>query len=617
LAAIADIKHFGHGKIEKINGIDFHDGQGKSSVSIETRYARKNFASIAELYAAVNQTQGLSGTHAKRCDGSPSLTKAPGWATMHAARSVPYQLIFNRESARNNRLHMTVSVVRPSLALHPASRTQLQAGITLLADMVAATLGPMRGPVYSYDATRRRVEALDDTATALRRILGLGRPDLDVGAMLVRQMAWRLEQRVGDGGATAVVLLRALVDEGQRQVTAGANAMRLIQGVRRAADVGELSYLLGPDGQLQVDTFVGPYLERAYIAGASYAARIASMYFYTEAERQRAVANAPAVALLDEPLKESAQAVALMEAALAAERKALVIIAPDISGAALNVLVANHALPADKRKLTVLAVSVIPPAGGGGAYTQEDLSLLTGATVLGNSGVRSSRTAQAADLGQAHRIEFVNKQVIVLATAERRRAIPAAVEQLQRRLATLDLEDEQRPLLARRLATLTGGIGQLKIGAHNEPARDVRRSQAERAWKVLSSTQRGGVVPGGGAALIHCLSALHAAIAQEPNAEMALGMRVVAGALAAPQRQMAANAGVPAPASIVHQVRETGPSAAYDVLAGELVDAHRSGLVDAVEVVSTIVQVAVSAATMVLSTDAIVYHRNPKQSFEP
>ena len=94
-------------------------------------------------------------------------------------------------------------------------------------------------------------------------------------------------------------------------------------------------------------------------------------------------------------------------------------------------------------------------------------------------------------------------------------------------------------------------------------------------------------------------------------------MRVVASALAAPQRQMAANAGVPAPASVVHRVREAGPSVAYDVLAGELVDAHRSGLVDAVEVVSTIVQVAVSAATMVLSTDAIFYHRNPKQSFEP
>lgn len=547
---------------------------------------------------------------------------------------------------------MTASVVRPSLALHPASRTQLQAGITLLADMVAATLGPMRGPVYSYDATRRRVEALDDTATALRRILGLGRPDLDVGAMLVRQMAWRLEQRVGDGGATAVVLLRALVDEGQRQVTAGANAMRLIQGVRRAADVvevalraqavainderrlaevaralthdddlaailGELSYLLGPEGQLQIDTFVGPYLDRSYVAGASYPARIASMYFYTEAQRQRAVANAPAVALLDEPLKETAHAVALMEAALAAERKALVIFAPDISGAALNVLVANHALPADKRKLSVLGVSVTPAAGEGGLHTLEDLGLLTGATVLGTKGLRSSRSAQAADLGQAHRIEFVNKNVIVLATAERRQAVPAAVEQLQRRLATLDLENEQRPLLAKRLATLTGGIGQLKIGAHNEPARDVRRSQAERAWKVLSSTQRSGVVPGGGAALIHCLSALHAAIAQEPDEELALGMRVVASALAAPQRQMAANAGVPAPASVVHRVREAGPSVAYDVLAGELVDAQRSGLVDAVEVVSTIVQVAVSAATMVLSTDAIVYHRNPKQSFEP
>ena len=134
---------------------------------------------------------------------------------------------------------MTASVLRPSLALQPASHTQLQSGIVRLADMVAATLGPLRGPVYSYDGTRNRVEPLDDTASTLRRILSLGQPDLDVGAMLVRHMAWRLEQRVGDGGATAVLLLRALVDEGLRQVAAGTNAMRLIQGVRQAAAVVE------------------------------------------------------------------------------------------------------------------------------------------------------------------------------------------------------------------------------------------------------------------------------------------------------------------------------------------------------------------------------------------
>ena len=192
-----------------------------------------------------------------------------------------------------------------------------------------------------------------------------------------------------------------------------------------------------------------------------------------------------------------------------------------------------------------------------------------------------------------------------------------AVEQLQRRVNALDPEDEQRSGLIQRLATLTGGIGQLKIGAYHEQARNLRRSQAERAWKVLSSTQRSGVVPGGGAALVHCLPALNAAVAREPDADLALGMRVMASALAAPQRQMAVNAGVAAPGAVVQQLREAGPPAAYDVLAGQLVDAQAAGLVDAVEVIVAVLQAAVSAATMVLSTDAIVYHRKPQQSLQP
>ena len=102
-------------------------------------------------------------------------------------------------------------VTRPTLAFKPAARAQFLAGILALADRLALTLGPTGGPVMSYDATRHKVEALDDAATTLRRILGLGRPDLDVGAMLLRGVIWRLEQQVGDGGATAVVLLRALV----------------------------------------------------------------------------------------------------------------------------------------------------------------------------------------------------------------------------------------------------------------------------------------------------------------------------------------------------------------------------------------------------------------------
>ena len=176
--------------------------------------------------------------------------------------------------------------------------------------------------MLSYDGTRRKVEVIGDAATTLRRIISLGKPDLDVGAMLARGVIWRLEQQVGDGGTTAIVLMRALVEEGMRQITAGANAMRLIEGMRRgavvatdalrtqsihvagerslaavartvmqdddlAAVLGEMSYLLGADGHVQIESYVAPYLERHYLGGAHYGAEIASMYFFSEMTRKR------------------------------------------------------------------------------------------------------------------------------------------------------------------------------------------------------------------------------------------------------------------------------------------------------------------------------------------
>lgn len=178
------------------------------------------------------------------------------------------------------------AVIRPSLTFQPDTREQFLAGIGALADMLAFTLGPTGGPVMSYDATRHKVEALDDAATTLRRILGLGRPDLDAGAMLLRGVIWRLDtgRRRRDDGDRAAVLP---VEEGMRQVTAGANAMRLNEGMRRgaalaidalrtqsrpvagerdlaavavmqdddlAAMLGEMSYLLGADGHWQIES---------------------------------------------------------------------------------------------------------------------------------------------------------------------------------------------------------------------------------------------------------------------------------------------------------------------------------------------------------------------------
>ena len=487
------------------------------------------------------------------------------------------------------------AVTRPGISFQPEARNQFYAGIIALADMLATTLGPNGGPVISYDSTRKKAEALGDTATALRRIISLGRPDLDVGAMLLRGVIWQLEQRVGDGGATAAVLLRALVDEGMRQVTAGANAMRLNEGIRRgastalaslrgqahavsderslalvarsivqdddlAAVLGEMSYLLGADGQLQVETFVAPYLERQYLGGAHYKAQIGSMYFYTEPERKRAVLSSPAVAVLDKALTTAEDAVGLLEATINAGQKVLVVVGPEVSGPALNLLIANHTQPADKRKVTVLTVK-LTAVGDERRFAFQDLGLMTGAAVLGEIGSRTARTARPEDLGRANRVEFVDGNLVVTMEGAQRNAVQEQIVALAARLGRLAYDAEERPMLTRRLATLTGGIGVLKIGAYHPQARDLRKAQAERSWKVLSAVQRGGVVAGGGAALLHCKAAVLAAAAQEPDEELALGMRVLAGALTAPQRQILVNAAIDAPAVILHQLSEAGAPA--------------------------------------------------------
>lgn len=542
-------------------------------------------------------------------------------------------------------------VTRPGLAFQPDARNQFYAGIVKLADMLATTLGPTGGPVLSYDDTRRKVEVLDDAATTLRRIVSLGKPDLDVGAMLVRGVIWRLEQQVGDGGATALVLLRALVEEGMRQVTAGVNAMRLNDGIRRgaaiagdalraqsrpatgervlatvartvmhddelAAVLGEMSYLLGADGHLQVESYVAPYLERQYLGGAHYGAEIGSMYFYSEPERKRTVLVTPAVVLVDKPLVEAEDALALLEATVRAGRKALLIIAPDTSGPALNLLVANHMQPAEKRKVAILTVK-LKAVGDERRFAMQDLSAMTGARVLGEIGERTARSALPEDLGRAQRVEFSERNLVVTMEGAQRGAIQEQIVDLANRLAHLAYDDEERPMLTKRLAALTGGIGVLKIGAYHQPARDLRRAQAERAWKVLSAVQRGGVVAGGGAALLHCQAAVLAAAAQETESDGAIGMRVLAHALAAPVRQILTNAALPAPAVYIQRLVEAGAPAAYDVETSAIVDAHQSGLLDAVDVLAAVLNAAVSGATMTLSTDTIVYHRKPQQSLTP
>ena len=182
----------------------------------------------------------------------------------------------------------------------------------------------------------------------------------------------------------------------------------------------------------------------------------------------------------------------------------------------------------------------------------------------------------------------------------------------------MPLDDEGRPALERRMAALSGGMGVLKVGDISKLATELRKTQAERTFKVLSAVQRSGLVAGAGAAYVHCMAAVkQAAAEQELDDDVRLGMRVLAAALSAPMRQLLENAGVEPPSVIIQRVADGGMQATYGWEQQTVVDAHAAGVVDAADVLVTVLQSATSGAIMALSTDAVVYHKKPVQSFEP
>jgi len=524
----------------------------------------------------------------------------------------------------------------------------LKQGINLIADLLAPTLGPVGGLVANEMTSTRRLEMLADSATIVRRILSLGDQRRDIGAMLMRNLVWRVTQQAGDGGALAAVLARALYRAGLRLVAAGANPVQIAQGVEQAVSVvlealqgqaqpvqtedrlaamaltivqekplaavlGEMSYLLGPDAHVIIEDYVAPFLRRRYIAGAHYPAEIASMYFYTDPPRKRAVVTDSLVALVEDPIRETDQVLPILQAAWQKGKKGLTILAPSISEAALGLLLANQQAGENKRLLLAAKLKDVAEER---LYAVSDLALLTGAARLGSHYERTPATMRPDDLGYARRIELAGGSLIAVTDHYARPELQAEVTRLRNRLHGLPLDAEERPLLVKRLAALSGGVGELKIGAAGKQEREVRHHHAERALKVLSAAQRGGVVAGGGAALYHCLPALQGL---SVSGDASLGVQLVAQALVAPLQQILHNAWVPESSLIIQQIGEAGPPATFDVLSGHLVDAHQAGLLDAAEVLKTVVRTAASGALSALKTEAIVYHRNPeaKAGLEP
>lgn len=548
-------------------------------------------------------------------------------------------------------------VSRPQVARH------LGSGINAIADLLAPTLGPVGGVVANQPDVGRATELLDDSATAVRRIIQMRDADADVGAMFMRAMIWQIGQEVGDGGTAAAVLARAIFNESQRLIAGGVNPVVLARGLQagceevtghlRAAStavsnedelarlalsiidhprlaqvLGEMSYLLGPEAHVNVHKFVAPYLQQFYHPGGHYKAQIASMHFYTDTVNRKAVMPEGLLALVDQRLEDPVDAIAVLQAAQAAGATSLTILANHFSDQIIGLLMANNRPPAAREfdesalakpdartdapgKLPLVAAQM-KFVGDDRRHAYDDLALLTGAALVGNEFSKSTEAIAAADLGRVHRVEVDTDSLYVqpqnlFAPDVRQRA-----GELRRQLAAMAMDDDEWEATVRRVSALSGGVGQLKIGADSKVERELLATVSKRAIKVLSVAQKSGVAPGAGAGYVHACAAL-----DWDDDRLRPGKQVLAAALRAPMLQIMGNAHVENPQWRLSQIEEAGPDATFDAVSGQVVNAFDASILDVTDIMVDVLRTAVSHSVMAVTTDAIVYHRKPEQSFTP
>ena len=570
----------------------------------------------------------------------------------------------------------------PRVIEQPTTTNHLAAGINVIADLLAATLGPVSGPVANERDHQRKPEWLDDSSTVVRRILNMADPDMDVGAMTMRSLVWRVVQRAGDGGATAAVLARAIYEESTRLVAAGISSVMLAKGIEAGVEaaakslekmsrpvttedelahvartiigdpelsavLGEMSYILGADAHVSVEKYVAQYLQQFYHPGAHIRAEIGSMYFYTDPTQKRAVVPQGRIAIVDKRLDSVDEVIPILEAALKSGAKALTVVAWNFSEEVLGLLMKNSRTSntniqtngagvtngngdgsqnetnsdadkkeeAEKDPRQMIIIGIQPKAvGDERRFLFDDMAVMTGGTVLGREFSTPPSMATVDDLGEALRCEFGGGLLHVVPMQQQTVEVQQRAAELRTRLNEMTLDDEERPVLVKRLSALSGGMGVLKVGAESKLDREVRAKNAERTMKVLSAAQHGGIAPGGGAAFVHCIPALAEV---EAEGEVAMGVQVVARALEAPLRQILDNAQVPSSSVIIERVKDAGSTATYDAISGEVVNAFDAGILDVVPVMATALRTAASSAAMSLSTDVIVYHKKPQQSMSP
>jgi len=514
------------------------------------------------------------------------------------------------------------------LIFDEVARRSLKRGVDKLADAVKVTLGP-KGRNVVLDKKFGSPTITNDGVTIAREI-ELEDPFENMGAQLLKEVATKTDDVAGDGTTTAVVLGQALVTEGLKNVTAGANPMIVKRGMDKAVDaivaalktnarpvdnreqisavaaisaadpevgsiIAEVMDKVGKDGVITVEEGQSLGLEKEYTEGMQFDRGYISAYFVTNPDRMEAVLENPAILITDKKISSIQELLPALEKAVQLG-KPLFLVAEDIDGEALATLVVNKL----KGTISVLAVKA-PGFGDRRKEMLRDMAILSGANVISEELGRKLDSVTVEDFGSARRVVSTKDDTTIVDGAGSADAIKARMTQIKAQIeeTTSDYDKEK---LQERLAKLSGGVAVIKVGAATEVELKEKKHRIEDALSTTRAAVEEGIVAGGGTALLQAIPALDKL---KLEGDEMIGVSILRRALEAPVRQIAENAGQEG-SVIVSAVKLQPVGHGFDALRGEYVDMFEKGIVDAAKVTRSALQHASSIAGMVLTTETLV-----------
>ncbi len=515
------------------------------------------------------------------------------------------------------------------------AREKLLKGINILTDAVASTLGP-KGRNVALDKKYGAPTVVHDGVTVAKEI-DLEDPFENMGAQLLKEAASKTNDVAGDGTTTSTILAQAIVSESLKNITAGSNPMILRRGIEKSVEVlvRELSGMskklntedvaqvatisaqdekiglliaeainkVGKDGVITVEE--GRTLEMSidYKEGMEFDKGYLSAYFVTDTDKMESSLEDPYILITDKKISSAQDIVPFLEKFVQVS-KTLVIIADDVEGDALTLLVLNKL----RGSFNVLAVGA-PGFGDRRKAMLEDIAVLTGGTVISEDTGRKLDSVEVIDLGQAGRVTSTKDATLIVDGKGGKKEIEARISQIRRELENTESEFD-REKLQERLAKLTGGVAVINVGAATEVE---MREKKERVIDAVAATKAAieeGIVPGGEVALIRAAKALEKLTAE---GDEKTGVEIVKRAILRPFERLMENSGLNA-GMMLKEVLEAAHSFGVDVNDGKVKDLIKAGIIDPVKVTRSALQNAASVAIMVMSTNVLVCDAPEKNS---